>query len=210
MLTLREITSGLRSGFRLLLLDTQAVENFDPSKQAALRSFWTFLFLVPSSVLMSWYGNRPYLAHYGTDPSVWIVCQLLASAVALPLGLWLVWQAAQWENLSPHYPRYLNAGNWLAVAGTLAGLPAFFLSTSEFLPHHERMIIGTAWYFLALAWNWFLAWRVFRCNPFYAAGLSILMPMTSTIASDFVNLKLFGVTRPFEEQWYIDLVSSAL
>lgn len=200
---------GMERGMSLLLLRREGVERTDTTRRAAIASFGTYLLIVPWWFFSTLNENRPYFKHYGVDPSLYLGAQFLGSIVTLLAGLWLLWLFAKSEDVTPGYWRYINASNWLQLVQVLLfAIPMFFIVRYRLLSHHEIQALSTGLYVITLVSQWFTAWRTFRCNPFVAAGFSILMPMVGTVGSDLINLRFFGTARPFESDWFITLYNA--
>jgi hypothetical protein len=200
MLTPLEIRSGLASGLRFLMFDSRGAGYFAPNWNAAWRSFYVLLLLLPASAAMGWYAHLPYYAKYEVDPASFVMVRLLVDILLVAPILGLQYLFAKSQQCQQHFPVLIAANNWFAVVTLFVFFLPWLATTFTFLPDHTRTTIGSLVFIVALIYGWFIAWRVMQVNPFAAVAFPLIPSLLSTVSSDATNYFFFGVARPFFAQ----------
>ena len=172
MPSLAEIWRALHGAWRLALLDSRGLADFDGSRSGGLRSFWAIALVLPLNVAITAIDELGPSAEMLPPHSA--VFQLLGSILAWPLLLLAIYGLARWYGRAERYWLFVTTYNWtqiplaLAVmlmvalftaAGSLvdlsdveaaSGAAAFFA--------YSAVLVGAALRIAVYAYEWYVAW----------------------------------------------------
>lgn len=207
----KEWISGITAGMLLFSLNPRGLKLVGTTRSAGLRSFYILLVTTPIWLVYSIYNIPEVYTHYNVSPIITPLVHLATMPLYLALTLSVIWLILGSEGKRSTFWHLVASTNWYNCFTTLLLLlPMMFLTNAAVLTHHQIQSVSTALYIYDLVCLWFIAYRTTGVNPFLAAGLAIIGPMIGTIISDYINMRIFGVMRPFEQQWFIDMYNSTV
>ena len=146
---------GLKTAWRIVCLEKQAVDDFDKSTEAFWDSFKAYFIVAPLYLYSSVMGARLSVPP-GDPPS------LFASLVLLAL-LWVLWpyvmlSVSKLIGVERHYTRYIIAYNWTTVYVIAAVAPVLMLQHIGITNAATSAILGLG----VVVWSLFVRWYVAR------------------------------------------------
>jgi hypothetical protein len=128
MPSLAEIWRTLHGAWRLLLLDTRGLGQFDGSRTGGLRSFWAIACVLPLNIAMT------VIEEIGPTEQVLpphsAVLQLVGGMLAWPLLLLIMFGLAGWYGRAERFWLFVSTYNWIQIPLALAGLLIVVLFTA--------------------------------------------------------------------------------
>jgi hypothetical protein len=118
MPSLAEIWRTLHGAWRLALLDTRGLSEFDGSRSGGLRSFWAIAIVVPLDIAITAIDELGPSAEMLPPHSA--IFQLLGSILAWPLLLLVIYGLARWYGRAERYWLFVATYNWTQVPLALA------------------------------------------------------------------------------------------
>jgi hypothetical protein len=171
MPSLAEIWRALHGAWRLLLLDTRGLANFDGTKSGGLRSLWAIALALPFNVAATAIDQLgPYSDVLPPQDTTFLV---VGDTLAWPLLLAVIYGLVTWYGRSERYWLFVSTYNWtqvplavlvlvkallVAAAGSLidlndlesaAGGPALLAGIA--------VLMASALEFAAYAYEWYVA-----------------------------------------------------
>jgi hypothetical protein len=194
-----EISTHLNACFRLLSLDTAAVESFGTSREAARRSFITLIWRLPFVLVIGYFGNLPFMTRYEVGVGEFLAGRFVAFFLAIALTLALVNTICRLEGLSEKFYQWIVGFMWMNVLFDLILLPVMVVPLFLTLSHDSYVLLGIFSYLFMIYGSWAFTWRILKCNPFLAVGIAIVPFMVKGMLTDYLNIRIYGVAKPFFE-----------
>lgn len=194
-----EISTHLNACFRLLGLDAAAVEAFGTSREAARRSFITLIWRLPFVLVIGYFGNLPFMTRYEVGVGEFLAGRFVAFFLAIALTLALVNTICRLEGLSEKFYQWIVGFMWMNVLFDLILLPVMVVPLFLTLSHDSYVLLGIFSYLFMIYGSWAFTWRILKCNPFLAVGIAIVPFMVKGMLTDYLNIRIYGVAKPFFE-----------
>lgn len=194
-----EISTHLNACFRLLSLDAAAVEVFGTSRAAARRSFITLIWRLPFVLVIGYFSNLPFMARHEVGVGEFLAGRFVAFFLAIALTLALVNTICRLEGLSEKFYQWIVGFMWMNVLFDLILLPVMVVPLFLTLSHDSYVLLGILSYLFMIYGSWAFTWRILKCNPFLAVGIAIVPFMVKGMLTDYLNVRIYGVAKPFFE-----------
>jgi len=203
MPSLAEIWRALHGAWRLALLDTRGLSEFDGSRSGGLRSFWAIALVVPLDIAITAIDELGPSAEMLPPHSA--VFQLLGSILAWPLLLLVIYGLARWYGRAERYWLFVATYNWtqvplalavmlmvalFTVAGSLVDLSNVeAASGAPALLAYTAVLVGGALWVAVHAYELYVAWLSLD------AGIAlpiivVLLDIVSGVALDKISIWL--------------------
>jgi hypothetical protein len=203
MPSLAEIWRAFHGAWRLALLDTRGLSEFDGSRSGGLRSFWAIALVVPLDIAITAIDELGPSAEMLPPHSA--VFQLLGSILAWPLLLLVIYGLARWYGRAERYWLFVATYNWtqvplalavmlmvalFTVAGSLVDLSNVeAASGAPALLAYTAVLVGGALWVAVHAYELYVAWLSLD------AGIAlpiivVLLDIVSGVALDKISIWL--------------------
>ena len=172
MPSLAEIWRALHGAWRLALLDTRGLADFDGSRSGGLRSFWAIPIVIPLNIAISAIDELGPSAEMLPPHSA--AFQLLGSMLAWPLLLLVIYGLARWYGRAERYWLFVATYNWTQIPLALAVMLMVALFTAAgnlvdlsdvqaasgtaALFAYTAVLVGAALRIAVYAYEWYVAW----------------------------------------------------
>lgn len=167
-----EISAALTGAWRLLFLDSKAVQYFDDSVEGFWKSFFAAALILPAHLILSWMHLAGLPLTAGPIRIVLVEgIGYVISWVAFPL---LVFYLCEAMGRSQTYMRYIIAYNWFQVILIGIVLPIRLLLESGVLPPQIAQLLDFAKFFLTLSYFWYLALVGLGAGGWAASAIVVL------------------------------------
>src|SRR5215470_6902204 len=120
MPSLAEIWRALHGAWRLLLLDTHGLAEFDGSRSGGLRSLWAIALVLPLNIAVIAITELGPAAEMLPPHST--AFQLVGDMLAWPLLLLVVYGLARWYGRAERYWLFVATYDWTQIPLALAGM----------------------------------------------------------------------------------------
>jgi len=128
MPSLAKIWRALHGAWRLLLLDTRGLADFDGTRSGALRSFWAIALVLPLNIAITAIDELGPTAEVLPPHSD--ALQLIGAIVAWPFLLLVIYALAHWYGRAERYWLFVTTYNWTQIPLALAVLMIVVLFTA--------------------------------------------------------------------------------
>ena len=203
MPSLAEIWRALHGAWRLALLDTRGLAEFDGSRSGGLRSFWAIALVLPLNIAITAIAELGPTAEMLPPHSA--AFQLLGSMLAWPLLLLVIYGLARWYGRAERYWLFVATYNWTQIPLALAVMLMVALYTAagslvDFgdveaasgaaaLLAYTAVLVGGALWVAVHAYEWYVAWLSLD------AGIAlpiivVLLDIVSSVALDKISIWL--------------------
>lgn len=173
----KEIRAAIEGAWRLFLFDASALERFNDSTSAFLRSFLAAVIAAPAYALIFLIRSRmPIDPHTsGGKPVPAFADQMRLELLTYPLG-WLLFPIAMVGlsallNVAPRYRRYVTVYNWGGMIIALISLIPYVLFALRILGPQFATSVDYLLQIAFLGYLWFLARIGLGVPGFTALGL---------------------------------------
>jgi hypothetical protein len=172
MPSLAEIWRTLHGAWRLALLDTRGLSEFDGSRSGGLRSFWAIAIVLPLNIAIGAIEELGPASEMLPPHSA--VFQRVAGLFAWPLLLLVMYGLVRWYGRAERYWLFVATYNWtqipLALAalviGALFALAGNLVDLSDLgsasggtaLAAEAAILVGAALSVAVYAYEWYVAW----------------------------------------------------
>lgn len=128
MPSLAEIWRALHGAWRLALLDTRGLSDFDGSRSGGLRSFWAIAIVLPLDIAITAIDELGPTAQMLPPHNA--AFQLLGNMLAWPLLLLVIYGLARWYGRAERYWLFVATYNWTQIPLALAAMLMVALFTA--------------------------------------------------------------------------------
>jgi hypothetical protein len=172
MPSLAEIWRALHGAWRLLLLDTHGLAEFDGSRSGGLRSLWAIALVLPLNIAVIAITELGPAAEMLPPHST--AFQLVGDMLAWPLLLLVVYGLARWYGRAERYWLFVATYDWTQIPLALAGMlmVSLFIGAGSLADFNNMesasggsavlaqtaVVIGGALWVAVHAYEWYVAW----------------------------------------------------
>lgn len=172
MPSLAEIWRALHGAWRLALLDTRGLADFDGSRSGGLRSLWAIAFVVPLDIAITAINELGPTTEMVPPHSA--AFEVVGSILAWPLLLLVIYGLARWYGRAERYWLFVATYNWTQIPLTLAVMLMVALYTTAgslvdlsdvqaasgaaALFAYTAVLVGGALWVAVHAYEWYVAW----------------------------------------------------
>ena len=203
MPSLAEIRRALHGAWRLLLLDTRGLADFDGSRSGGLRSFWAMAFVLPLEVAIAAIDELGPTSDALPPHSE--ALQLGGAMLAWPLLLLVIYALARWYGRAERFWLFAATYNWTQIPLTIAVLllVGMLTAASHFvdlstLPTASGALALVGWTVVVLsagiklglyAYEWYVAWVSLDAGVALPI-IVVLLDIVSGVALDKLSIAL--------------------
>lgn len=189
MISAREISSSIYGAWRLVRMDSGAMQYFDTSIEGFWRSFFAAVIVAPAQIALAILRPEEAVQVDGLRYTIVVAIAYVVEWTAWPLVMFHIAKPLQREAA---YPGYIVAYNWSQVIG--AGfLLALMLIGRLLLPSDDLGGLIFVGIMMLLAYQWIVARIALNISAGFAAILVIVnIALTMLIGITAQNLLAVG------------------
>jgi hypothetical protein len=203
MPSLAEIWRTLHGAWRLALLDTRGLSEFDGSRSGGLRSFWAIAFVLPFNIAITAIDELGPASEMLPPHSA--AFEVVGEMLRWPLLLLMIYGLVRWYGRAERYWLFVATYNWTQVPLALAVMLMVALFTAAgslvdlsnveaasgapALLAYTAVLVGGALWVAVHAYEWYVAWLSLD------AGIAlpiivVLLDIVSSVALDKISIWL--------------------
>jgi hypothetical protein len=189
MPSLQEIAHRVQGAWRLARFDASGVPYFGDSPQAALRSFFAALLVVPAFVatLLLAGGHGPAI-----DPLAAFLVWLLVYCLSWTFYPVVTYRISQVIGREQNFYRFLSATNWAAIIIYHLQLVIVILIVGDVFPSTLASLLWLGMYAYLIGYQWFVARHCLDVSIAAAAGFAFLQFVIDFLIASIATGIIYG------------------